>query len=157
MNLVKKTCQNFRSELEKKSAAQRYWLVSSVLAGPACTQYETDNTKEQKHKKREKAPQTVQKTNWGAKQNKNAYHYDELRISSLEQSTVRHTTYFVSHPWYSAAPTRSQERNSQKSQSDNKKKNKKLPARESPSIFFFPVTNLDPKHHGTAAARHQTG
>ena len=37
MSLVQITYQNFRSELEKMSAAQRYWLVLSVLAGPACT------------------------------------------------------------------------------------------------------------------------
>ena len=32
-------CQNFRSELEKLSGAQRYWSISSALAGPACTTF----------------------------------------------------------------------------------------------------------------------
>ena len=39
VSLVQITCQNFRSELEKISAAQRYWLVLSVLAGTPCTTY----------------------------------------------------------------------------------------------------------------------
>ena len=37
VSLVQITCQNFRSEVEKMSTAQRHWLVLSVLAGPACT------------------------------------------------------------------------------------------------------------------------
>ena len=41
VSLVQITCQNFRSELEKMSAAQRYWLVLSVMAGPACTSLKT--------------------------------------------------------------------------------------------------------------------
>ena len=36
VSLVQITRQKFRFELEKMSAAQRYWLVQSVLAGPAC-------------------------------------------------------------------------------------------------------------------------
>ena len=37
VSLVQIPCQNFRSELEKMSAAKRYWLVLSVLAGLACS------------------------------------------------------------------------------------------------------------------------